>query len=137
MIGSFITTPYTLMHHNLCRDFWWNIKLPRWLRPPKAQIWCPATSGFSQNKITFEREEVSDCWWHVGVVVLCSMFFVSSLINVSIFHMIWLDTFWTDLIYLDFAFYILLSKYFYNPPNLSIFILFNSHNLHLHMLSTS
>ena len=22
---------------------------PRWLKPPTAQIWCPVTSGFSQN----------------------------------------------------------------------------------------
>ena len=39
-----------LMHHVLCRGFWWNIKLSRWLSPSIAQIWCPATSGFSQNK---------------------------------------------------------------------------------------
>ena len=33
-----------------CAVFWWNIKSPRWLSPPTAQIWCPATSGFSRNK---------------------------------------------------------------------------------------
>ena len=38
-----------LMHHISCRVFWWNIKSPRWLIPPTAQIWHPATSGFSQN----------------------------------------------------------------------------------------
>ena len=32
-----------------CAVFWLNIKSPRWLRPPTAQIWCPVTSGFSQN----------------------------------------------------------------------------------------
>ena len=37
------------LHHILCRDFWWNIKSPRWLSPSTAQIWCPVTSGFSQN----------------------------------------------------------------------------------------
>ena len=26
-----------------------DIKSPRWLSPSTAQIWCPATSGFSQN----------------------------------------------------------------------------------------
>ena len=31
-----------------------------------------------------------------GVIVLCTMFLVSS-INMSIFHSMWLDTFWTDL----------------------------------------
>ena len=41
-------TPF--MHHILCRVFWWNIKLPRWLNPSTAQIWHPATSGFSQNQ---------------------------------------------------------------------------------------
>ena len=31
-----------------------------------------------------------------GIVVLCTMFLISSSINVSIFHVTWLDTFWTD-----------------------------------------
>ena len=30
-------------------QFWQNIKSPRWLSPPTAQIWCSETSGFSQN----------------------------------------------------------------------------------------
>ena len=34
-----------------------------------------------------------------GVIVLCTVFLVSSSINVSIFHITCLDTFWTDLIY--------------------------------------
>ena len=33
-----------------------------------------------------------------GVIVLCTMFLVSSLINVSIFHITSLDTFWRDLV---------------------------------------
>ena len=41
--GSFITTMYPLMHHTLCRVFWWNIKSPRWLSPATSQIWHPAT----------------------------------------------------------------------------------------------
>ena len=50
VIGSFITTMHPLMHHHVsCRVFWWNIKSPRWLCPPTAHIWHPATSGFSQN----------------------------------------------------------------------------------------
>ena len=28
--------------------------------PPTVQIWHPATFGFSQSEITFEREEISD-----------------------------------------------------------------------------
>ena len=62
------------LHHNnmlthascLMQSFWQNIKSPRWLSPPTAQIWHPETSGFSQTKITFEREEVSHHQWDSG-----------------------------------------------------------------------
>ena len=78
---------------------------------------------FPKTKITFEREEISDCWWDAGkyevadgnwencvrsqgayfegdwgVIVPCIMFLVSSSINTSIFHITWLDTFWRDFI---------------------------------------
>ena len=33
-----------------------------------------------------------------GIVVLCTMFFVSSSINASIFHITWLNIFCTDLV---------------------------------------
>ena len=33
--------------------------------------------------------------------VQCFLYFVSSSINVSIFHITWLDTFWTDLVYIQ------------------------------------
>ena len=49
VIGSCITMMHPLMHHISCIVFWWNFKSSRWLRPSTAQIWCPATSGFSQN----------------------------------------------------------------------------------------
>ena len=49
VIGSFSMTMYPLMHHVLCKDFWWNITSPRWLSPPTAQILHPATSGFPKN----------------------------------------------------------------------------------------
>ena len=49
VIGSFIMTMHLLMHQVLCRVFWWNIKSPRWLSFPTAQIRHPVTSGFSQN----------------------------------------------------------------------------------------
>ena len=81
---------------------------------------------YPKTKITFEREEISDPWWDSGkyngaahgdwencvrsqrayfegdwgVVVLCTMFPISSSINVSIFHITWLDTFWTDHVYM-------------------------------------
>ena len=66
MIDSFAMTSCPLMHHVLCRVYWQNIKLLRWLSRPTAEIWHPATSGFSQTKITFEREEISDHWWDSG-----------------------------------------------------------------------
>ena len=81
---------------------------------------------FPKLIITFEREKISDCWWDSwkyngaadgdwensvrsqgayfegdwGIIVLCTMFLclVSSSINVFIFHITWLDTFWTDLV---------------------------------------
>ena len=83
--------------------------------------------AFLKTKITFEREEISDCWWdsgkydraadgnwekcvrsqgacfegdfEEGIIVLCTMFLVSSSINISIFHRTWLGTFWTDVVY--------------------------------------
>ena len=89
---------------------------------------------FPKIKITFERKEISDHQWdsrkydrtadgdwenHVrsqgtyfkgdwGVIVLCSMFLVSCIffINVSIFHITWLDSFWTDLVYENFLLYL-------------------------------
>ena len=76
-------------------------------------------------KITFEREQILDHQWDSGkynratdgdwenyvrsqsayfegdwgIIVLCTMFFVSSLINISILHITWMDTFWTHLIF--------------------------------------
>ena len=77
-----------------------------------------------KTKITFEREEILDHQWDSGrykgtsdgdwencvksqsayfegdwgVIVLSTVFLVSS-INVSIFHITWLDAFWTDLVF--------------------------------------
>ena len=91
------------------------------VQPRFGDLWLLA---FPKTKITFEREEISDCprdsgkyneaaddkWekcvrsqdacydgdW--GITVLCTVFLVSSSINISIFHITWLDTFWTDVI---------------------------------------
>ena len=49
--------------------FWQNIKPPRWLSPPTAQIWCPVTLAFPTIKITFEREEISELQWDSGNTV--------------------------------------------------------------------
>ena len=104
--------------------------------------------AFPKTKITFEREEISDHWqdsgkydgasngnWENcvrsqgaffevdwGIIVLCTMFLVSSSINVSIFHITWLDTFWTDLVYEGWdcifpfpqIFSVLLESFWYN-----------------------
>ena len=53
--------------------FWWNIKSPKWLIPPTAQIWRPATSGFSQNyfwkgrdfrpSVRFRKIQQGNLWW--------------------------------------------------------------------------
>ena len=98
--------------------------------------------AFPKTKITFEREEISDCQWDSGkcdgaadgnwencvrsqgayfegdrgVIILCTMFLVSSSVNVSIFHSIWLDTFWTDFICLCICIY----KYVCILPSISI-----------------
>ena len=116
VIGSFIMTTCPLIHHGLCRVFWWNIKSPRFgtLR----------LLAFPKTKITFEREQIAGRRWDPGkyegaadgnwensvrsqgayfegdwgIIDLCTMFLVSSSISVSIFHITWLDSFWTDLV---------------------------------------
>ena len=85
--------------------------------------------AFPKTKITFEREQISDSWWDSGKYdgaadgnwencvrsqgaslwkgteaslscVQCFSYLLSSSTNVPIFHMTWLDTFWTGLVYL-------------------------------------
>ena len=57
--------------------FWWNIKSPRWLSLPTAQIWCPMTSGFFQNENHLWKERDyrlsmrfrkirQGSWWQLG-----------------------------------------------------------------------
>ena len=86
------------------------------LQPRFDALWLWA---FPKTKITFEREEISNHWrdsgkhnraadgnWEScvksqgdyfegdwGIIILCTMFLVSSSVNVSIFHSMWLDTF--------------------------------------------
>ena len=122
--GSFIRTMHLLMHHFPCRDFWQNIKSPRWLSPLQPRFGALWLLAFPKTKITFEREEISDHQWDKGkydrtaddewencvrsqgvyiegdwgIIVLSKMFLVlvSTSINTSVFHITWLDTFWTD-----------------------------------------
>ena len=123
VMGKLVITmticPFT--HPISCRVFWWkknNSGDSALLKPRFGALWLVA---FPKTKITFEREEISDYGWDSGKYdraldgdwencvrsqgayfegdwgVLCTMFLVSFSINVS---MTWLDTFWTDLVYL-------------------------------------
>ena len=124
-----LSPQFTHMHHVSCRVFWWNIKSPRWLTPLPPRFGGLWLLAFPKTKIAFEREEILDHWWDSGIyneaaygnwencvrsqgayfegdwgiIVLCTMFLqlylISSSINVSIFHVTWLDIFWTDFIY--------------------------------------
>ena len=122
-MGSFIMTTAPSHASCLVQSFLWNIKSPKWLSPLQPRFCALWHLPSLKTKITFEREEISDhCWdsgkydrvayvdWENGVrsqgarfegdrgiIVLCTVFLVSSLINVSIFHITWLDPFWTDL----------------------------------------
>ena len=126
VIGSFNITTCLLMCHVSCRVFWQNIKSPRWLGPLQPRFGTLQFLAFSKAKITFEREEISHHQWDSGkydqtadgdwencvrshgayfergLRCHCPMYSVlaSSSINVSIFHITWLDTFWTDLVFL-------------------------------------
>ena len=61
-------------HHNnmpahashLMQSFWWNIKSPRWLSPLQPRLGAVWLQAFPKTKITFEREEISDCLWDSG-----------------------------------------------------------------------
>ena len=102
--------------------FWCNIKSPRWLSLTTTQIWCPVTSGCSpklksplKGKTFQTVAEIQEnttgqlmaiertvCSPKVPTLkgteaslscVQCFLYLVSSSINVSIFHITWLDTF--------------------------------------------
>ena len=117
--GSFTTT-HLLMHHVSCRVFGETSdhqgdSAP--LLPRFGTLWLLV---FPQTKIIFEVKEISDHWWDSGkddgaadgawencvrsqgayfegdsgIIVLCTVFLylVSSSVNLSIFHVTWLDT---------------------------------------------
>ena len=66
MIGSFITTTHLLMHHILCRVFWWNIDSPSDWAPLQHRFGAQHLLAFPKTKITLEREEISNHWWDSG-----------------------------------------------------------------------
>ena len=93
------------------------------LQPRFGTLWLLA---FPKTKITFERDEISNHWWDSGkynrtadgdwencvrsqgayiegdwgITVLCTMFLLSCIfLKMFVFHITWLDTFWTDFIF--------------------------------------
>ena len=103
--GSFIMTTRPLTHHVLCRVFSETSNHPDDSAPHTAQIWCPMTSGFSQNwNHHWKRRDIRplmrfrkiqrDSWWRWencvrspgayfegdwGIIVLCTVCFVASI----------------------------------------------------------
>ena len=69
VMRSFITIQPALMHHVLCRDFWWDIQSPRWLSPLQPRFGAPHLLAFPKTKIIFEREEISEHQWDQGKCV--------------------------------------------------------------------
>ena len=101
--------------------FWWNIKSPRWLSPDLASCYfclfsklkSPLKGKIFQTISEIQENTVRQLMaigrtvWSPKVLTLkgteaslsyvqCFLYLVSS-INISIFHIIWLATFWTDL----------------------------------------
>ena len=107
--------------------FWETSNLPGDSGLLQPRCGTPWLLAFPKTKISFEREEISDHqrdsgkynranygnWENCvrsqgayfegewGVIVLCIIFLVSCIFfkKVSIFHITWLDTFWTDLMH--------------------------------------
>ena len=142
VMGSFIMAMLLFVHHVLCRVFWWNMKSPRCLSLPTAQIWCPVTSSFSQNwshlskgryfRLLMRFRKIwQGSWWRLGelcevprcplwrglrhlfLYVQYFLYLVSSSTDVSIFRITWLDSLWIDLIYLCSVFLVTVQIYFY------------------------
>ena len=59
-----------------------------------GQLMAFGRTVWGPNVPTLKETEVSLSY------VQCFLYLVSSLINISVFHIIWLDTFWTDLVYI-------------------------------------
>ena len=126
VIVSFVTTMCPFVYHISCRVYSCNIKLLRWLSPSTEQMvpwnfWLfpklksPLkgkrfqTVSEIQKSMTGRLMMIGRTVWGPKVPTLkvteaslsyvqSLLYLLSSLINVSIFHITWLDTFCTDLI---------------------------------------
>ena len=85
-------------------EFWLFPKLKSPLKGKKiSDYWrysgkySRAADGDWENCVRSQGAYFEEEW---GVTILCTVFLVSSSINVSIFHSVWLDTQWTDLVIL-------------------------------------
>ena len=101
--------------------FWQNTKSSKWCSPLQPRFGVLWLLAFPQTKITFKREDASDYWWdsgkydgaaggdwengmrsqgayfeeNWGIIVLCTIFLISSSVGFYIFPITWLDTFLT------------------------------------------
>ena len=116
----------SLIYHVLWRIFSWTLNHAGDSAPLQPRFGALWLLTWPKTKITFEREKISDHQWdsekYDGAAdgywencarsqgsggpskvtevslsyVQCFLYLVSSSVNVSIFHIPWLDTFWTD-----------------------------------------
>ena len=127
MIGSFITTTHLSTQVSCLVVFWWNIKSPRWLSTPYRPNLAPCdcwlfpklksplkgerfqTIDEIQENITGQLMAFGRTVWGPEVPTLkgtevslscvqCFLYLVSSSISVSSFRIMWVDSFWTDII---------------------------------------
>ena len=115
------------MPHISCRVFSQNMRSSRGLSPLQPRFGTLWLLAFPKTKITFKKgrdfrpfmysgkynETADRNWencvrfqgayfegdWGIMCCVQCFLYLVSSSINISIFHITWLDTLWTGLVY--------------------------------------
>ena len=122
---------YPLMHHVSCSVFGEMSNHPGGSASLQPRFGILQHLAFPKTNTTFERDVIFrplmkfrkiqwDGWWRWGncarsqgayfeadwgIIVLCTMFLVSCIFfnKCLYFHITWLDTFWTDLVYNFFA----------------------------------
>ena len=123
VIGSFIMTMHLLTHPVSYRVFLVKHPITQVTQPPYSPNLAPCDFWlFQKLKSPLKQKTFHTNWWDLGkyneaadgnweicvrsqgayfegdwgVIVLWTMFLVSSSINVSVFHIAWMDTFCTD-----------------------------------------